>query len=173
VFGVACSLLSLIRHAPAAGEIAALQCLSKEVLLFVESDFGIPSLAERHSTWLQLVRFCLVGASGYVVNLIVFATLLRAAGLHYTAAAVGAFFLAVTNNYAWNRLWTFRVERGPVAEQGARFFVVASLSLGANLIFLGAFVALGVSAIPAQASAIVLATPLNFLGCKLWTFRPE
>jgi putative flippase GtrA len=167
VFGVACSLLSLIRHAPAAGEIAALQCLSKEVLLFVESDFGIPSLAERHSTWLQLVRFCLVGASGYVVNLI------RAAGLHYTAAAVGAFFLAVTNNYAWNRLWTFRVERGRIVEQGARFFVVASLSLGANLIFLGAFVALGVSAIPAQASAIVLATPLNFLGCKLWTFRPE
>ena len=140
-------------------------------MLLVTSPVELPTPLERHSTWIQLVKFCLVGASGYVVNLIVFAALLRAAGVHYTAAAVGAFLLAVANNYAWNRLWTFRVERGPVAEQGARFFVVASLSLGANLLLLVTLIALGVSAIPAQASAIVLVTPLNFLGCKLWTFR--
>ena len=120
---------------------------------------------------LQLAKFCVVGGSGYAVNLIVYAALLRAVGIHYLGAAVGAFVLAGANNYAWNRVWTFRSERADIALQGAQFFLVAGAALGANLVFLRTFVDLGLSAEPAQASAIVLATPINFLGCKLWTFR--
>ena len=44
--------------------------------------------------------------------------------------------VAVTNNYRWNRLWTFRGQRGHVVHQGLRFFVVSSLALGANLVVL-------------------------------------
>ena len=53
--------------------------------------------------WLQLAKFCTVGASGYVVNLAVFAALVKAAGVDYRLAAVCSFVVAVTNNYAWNR----------------------------------------------------------------------
>lgn len=125
----------------------------------------------RTANWVQLAKFAAVGASGYVVNLTVYALLLRAAGLHYLAAAACSFLVAVTNNYAWNRLWTFRDRRGHVAYQGMRFLAVSLAALGTNLAFLGLLVALGVDKIPAQALAIALVTPLNFVGNKLWSFR--
>jgi putative flippase GtrA len=125
----------------------------------------------RRGNWLQLARFCVVGATGYAVNLVVYAVLVHGATLHYLPAAVISFLVAVTNNYLWNRLWTFRHQRGHVAYQGLRFLVVSTFALGANLLFLTALVAFGMAEVPAQAIAIVLVTPLNFVGNKLWSFR--
>jgi putative flippase GtrA len=125
----------------------------------------------RPANWIQLVKFCVVGATGYAVNLGVYALLVHGAGLHYLAAAVCSFVVAVTNNYTWNRLWTFRAERGHVALQGAKFLVVSLAALAANLAALAVLVAFGVPKVPAQAVAIVLVTPLSFLGNKLWSFR--
>jgi putative flippase GtrA len=125
----------------------------------------------RPHNWLQLVKFCIVGASGYVLNLGVYAALLRAADLHYLAAAACSFLVAVTNNYTWNRLWTFRGSRGHIAYQGIRFLIVSVAALGANLLILHVLVAAGLDKILAQAIAIILVTPLNFLGNKLWSFR--
>jgi len=124
----------------------------------------------RRANWLQLIRFCAVGASGYVVNLAVYTLLLRGVELHYLLAATGSFLVAVTNNYTWNRLWTFRGQRGHVAYQGLRFLVVSTLALSANLLILYILVRLGVGELIAQAIAIVLVTPLNFVGNKLWSF---
>jgi putative flippase GtrA len=124
----------------------------------------------RPKNWLQLARFCAVGASGFAVNLAVYALLLHAAGLHYLLAAVGSFLVAVTSNYTWNRLWTFRHQRGHVGYQGLRFLVVSTFALGANLLVLYLLVELGIGKLPAQAAAIVLVTPLNFVGNKLWSF---
>jgi dolichol-phosphate mannosyltransferase len=125
----------------------------------------------RQQNWIQLAKFTAVGASGYVVNLAVFTALLVGADVDHRLAAVGSFLVAVTNNYTWNRLWTFHGERGHVAYQGARFFFVALLALAANLVALEALIALGLPEIAAQAIAIVLVTPINFVGNKLWTFR--
>jgi putative flippase GtrA len=125
----------------------------------------------RPHNWVQLAKFGAVGASGYVVNLVVYTLLLEGGGVHYLLAAVGSFLVAVTNNYTWNRLWTFRHNRGHVGVQGARFLVVSVLALVANLVMLQTLVALGVGKILAQAIAIVLVTPVNFVGNKLWTFR--
>jgi dolichol-phosphate mannosyltransferase len=117
----------------------------------------------------QFARFCVVGASGYVVNLAVYAALL-AAGMHYLAAAAIAFLVAAGSNYAWNRIWTFRTSEAPILGQGARALVVSTLSLGANQLFLFAFVAAGAGHLAAQAVAIVLATPFSFVANKLWAF---
>ena len=125
----------------------------------------------RRANWLQLVKFCAVGASGYVVNLAVYSLLVEGAGLHYLLAATCSFLVAVTNNYAWNRAWTFRGQRGHVAYQGLRFFVVSSFALAANLVILHLLVRVGMDKVPAQAIAIVLVTPLNFVGNKVWSFR--
>src|SRR5215203_2657208 len=125
----------------------------------------------RSENWLQLTRFCLVGASGYVVNLAVYTLLLKVAGVHYLLAATCSFLVAVTNNYTWNRLWTFRGQRGHVGYQGLRFLVVSLLALGANELFLITFVAAGLGKVVAQAIAVVLVTPINFVGNKLWSFR--
>ena len=126
----------------------------------------------RPHNWIQLAKFGVVGISGYVVNLVVYALLLKQAGVHYLLAATGSFLVAATNNYIWNRLWTFRHQRGHVAYQGLRFLVVAVIAYGANLLLLTGLVEVaGVDKIVAQAIAIVLVTPLNFIGNKLWSFR--
>jgi putative flippase GtrA len=120
--------------------------------------------------WYQLARFCIVGASGYAINLAVYTALLKWAGLHYLAAAFFSFLVAVSNNYWWNRHWTFRDQRGHFAYQGMRFGVVSAVALAANLGILRVLVAFGVGKVLAQAIAIVAVTPLNFVGNKLWSF---
>jgi len=120
--------------------------------------------------WTQLAKFCAVGAIGYAINLGVYAGLLHA-GVHYLVAATCSFLVAVTNNYIWNRQWTFRDRRRGIATQGARFFVVSLASLGANLAVLHVLIILGSGKLAAQAIAIVVVTPLNFVGNKLWSFR--
>jgi putative flippase GtrA len=124
----------------------------------------------KRSNWEQLVKFCFVGASGYAVNLWVFSLLVLVLGVHYLPAAMCSFLVAVTNNYTWNRLWTFRDQRGHVAYQGMRFLVVSTVALGANLIVLEVLVRAGLTEVVAQAIAIVLVTPVNFVGNKLWSF---
>src|ERR671924_964712 len=128
------------------------------------------ALRQRHN-WEQLVKFCIVGASGYVVNLLVYTALLDGADLHYRLAATGSFLVAVSNNYLWNRLWTFRHRRGHFAYQGLRFFVVSVIVYAGNLVILTVLVHVGLGKIVSQAIAIVLVTPFNFVGNKLWSFR--
>ena len=125
----------------------------------------------RPHNWVQLAKFSAVGATGYVINLAVYTALLRGAGFHYAAAATCSFLVAVTNNYIWNRLWTFHDQRGHVGWQGLRFLVVALVAYAANLALLSALIAFGVDKVLAQAIAVILVTPLNFIGNKLWSFR--
>ena len=124
----------------------------------------------RRRNWAQLVKFCVVGATGYVVNLAVYTLLLKGFDVHYIPAAICSFLVAVTNNYEWNRHWTFREQKGHYGYQGVRFLVVSTFALLANLGFLQLYVDAGLDKILAQAIAIVLVTPVNFIGNKLWSF---
>jgi putative flippase GtrA len=125
----------------------------------------------RPHNWMQLVKFSLVGATGYVINLGVYSALLKGADLHYRTAAVLAFCVAVTNNFLWNRHWTFKATDGHAGFQAARFLVVSLVALGFNLVVLELLVTSDVAKIPAQAVAVLAATPLNFVGNKLWSFH--
>ena len=125
----------------------------------------------RPHNWYQLVKFCAVGGSGYVVNLCVFTVCVELLSMHHLAAATCAFVVAVANNFWWNRHWTFAAKEGHAGFQAARFFTV---SVGAFL-FAAAVLevlvsAAGVAEVPAQAISIVAATPLNFVGNKMWSF---
>lgn len=123
------------------------------------------------ANWVQLFRFGLVGGSGYAVNLIVFALLAGPVGVHHIGAAIGAFCVAVSNNFVLNRHWTFGARDGHAGFQAARFFAISIVGLGFNLVLLELLVsALGVGELPAQAIAVALSMPVNFIGNKLWTF---
>jgi dolichol-phosphate mannosyltransferase len=125
----------------------------------------------RPANWLQLVRFGAVGATGYVVNLAVFAACVHLAALDYRLAAVAAFLFGVANNFAWNRRWTFSAREGHAGFQAVRFLVVSLLAFTFSLVVLQALVDSGTTTkVVAQAIAIVVATPLNFIGNKLWSF---
>jgi putative flippase GtrA len=125
----------------------------------------------RPANWIQLAKFGVVGGSGYLVNLAVYTLLLRQAGFHYLLSATISFLVAASWNYWWNRHWTFREQRGHFAYQGMRFFTVSAMVYVANLGVLTLLVSLGTGKIVAQAIAVLVVTPLNFLGNKLWSFR--
>ena len=120
--------------------------------------------------WIQLLQFGLVGASGYVVNLAVFAVLVGPLNVHHIGAAILAFGVAVLNNFWWNRHWTFDAKHGHAGFQAARFFTVSVLALVINLVALELLVRNGMGDLPAQAIAVAIAMPFNFIGNKLWTF---
>ncbi len=139
---------------------------------------GTPELASRigaaarqRASWVQLLKFGLVGGSGYLINLAVFALLAGNLGVYHSVAAIGAFCVAVTNNFLWNRYWTFGPGEGPASFQAARFFAVSIASLALNLVVLEALLASELCGeLTAQAIAVAVAMPFNFLGNKLWTF---
>jgi putative flippase GtrA len=129
--------------------------------------------ARKPANWAQLFQFGVVGATGYVVNLTAFALLTLTFDVHHITAAILAFCVAVSNNFVWNRIWTFRETAGRrhAGFQATRFFVVSLGGLGVNLAVLALLVdALGAPDIPSQAVAVAVATPVNFIGNKLWTF---
>ncbi|MDQ3102340.1 MAG: GtrA family protein [Actinomycetota bacterium] len=129
---------------------------------------------QKPGNWVQLFHFAVVGGSGYVINLIVFTLLAQGADINHLLAAIGAFAVAVTNNFLLNRHWTFRPQaaaESPAGFQAARFFAVSLVGLGVNLVVLSLLVeGAGLSELPSQAIAVALATPVNFIGNKLWTF---
>jgi len=137
------------------------------------SEFAdrIGAAARRPASWWQLIKFGIVGGSGYLINLAVFAFLAGSLDLHHLAAAVGAFCVAVTSNFLWNRYWTFGPGDGPAGFQAVRFFAVSLAALGLNLVLLEVLLAGGgIGELSAQAIAVAVAMPFNFLGNKLWTF---
>ena len=126
----------------------------------------------RPHNWIQLFKFVAVGGTGYAVNLAVFSFCVKVLGVHHLAAATVAFLVAVVNNFWWNRHWTFGArEAGGAHVQAARFFTV---SVGAFLFQAGVLQLLvavfALPAIVAQAISLIAATPLNFLGNKMWSF---
>ena len=121
--------------------------------------------------WYQLVKFCAVGGPGYVVNPCVFAACVELLSMHHLAAATCAFAVAVANNFWWNRHWTFGAADGHAGFQAARFFTVSVAAFLFAATILEVLVSVvGVAELPAQAIAIAAATPLNFVGNKMWSF---
>lgn len=129
---------------------------------------------QQPGNWVQLFHFAVVGGTGYVINLAVFTLLASGAEVNHLLAAIGAFAVAVTNNFLLNRHWTFRRQGSTDSHAGfqaARFFTVSLVGLTVNLLVLSLLVdAVGLSELPSQAIAVAVATPVNFIGNKLWTF---
>jgi len=127
----------------------------------------------RPHNWVQLLRFGAVGASGYAVNIAVFAVCVHALAIDYRLAFVAAFVTSVANNFWWNRHWTFGAKGAQtIFFQGSRFFAVSALAQGFAYVVLVALVSgPGLPKVAAQAIAVAAATPLSFIGQKLWSFR--
>jgi putative flippase GtrA len=125
----------------------------------------------RPHNWVQFMKFMAVGGSGYAVNIAVYALIHEALGIGHLRSATAAFVVAVFNNFWWNRHWTFGAREGHAGFQAARFFAVSTVVF---------FFALAVSQVlvsttnlpdvVAQAISIIVATPLNFVGNKMWSF---
>jgi dolichol-phosphate mannosyltransferase len=136
-----------------------------------EFAYRLGAAARSPASWWQLVKFGIVGGSGYLVNLAVFSLLRGDLGIHQALAAIGAFCVAVTSNFVWNRYWTFGATEGHAGFQAVRFFAVSLGALAINLLALELLVRqTSLGDLAAQAIAVAIAMPFNFIGNKLWTF---
>lgn len=117
------------------------------------------------------MRFCVVGASGFAVNLIVFTVLVHPLGVHYMASAVGAFVVAWCTNFLLNKHWTFRIHTLSTLQQGSRNLAVSLIGLAINLALLRLLVSVGMPKVPAQMVAVAALTPITFLLNRRWSFR--
>jgi putative flippase GtrA len=123
----------------------------------------------------QFVKFAIVGASGFIVNLVIFTLLQlavpthREAGPYYAIYSI-AFLGGGVSNYFLNRIWTFR-STDHAGKEAVRFLSVSVLALIVGLI---------VSALVAPAlghghktwlAATLSGIVVNFFVNKYWTFR--
>ena len=123
--------------------------------------------------WLQLIRFGVVGCSGFVVNVLAFAICLHVFRLDYKVADPIAYLAGVMNNFFWNRRWTFGHKRDAhPAKQGVKFLVVSAVAFGCNYGLVVGFVHwTTLDKVLIDIIANILVIPVNFIGQKFWSFR--
>lgn len=120
----------------------------------------------------QLGRFLCVGASGYIVNTVAFFIFLHLAGLDYKLAFGVAFLFGCTNNFFWNRHWTFEAYHDHPARQAMRFLAVSLIvAVCAYAIMVGLVHTTDMWKVPADAIAWIVVTPISFVVQKLWSFK--
>ncbi len=121
----------------------------------------------------QFWKYCLVGLSGFIINLSVFWVMINTFDAHYMVAASVSFAVAVSNNFLLNKYWTFGNPEGDLFSQAGRFAIISITSWALNLFILRLLIedANMNNEFVAQAIAISMVTVLNFSGNKLWSFR--
>lgn len=136
----------------------------------------------------RFVRFCVVGASGVIVNLAIFTLFMnvvlvtRIAGDddRFLAANFAGFLVSVLTNFLLNDFWTW----GDREKQGhdhffrrlGKFYVVSSIAGAVQLgVAFGARSWFGLWDQLAVLVGIGVATVINFVANHLWTFgeKPE
>ncbi len=121
----------------------------------------------------QPVKFVLVGAAGFVVNLAVFA-LLYELGVPYVAAAPLSYAISNALMYFGNRYFTFGLGHESFWAGYARYVLVGAVVVGLNAGLLAIFVErLGTQATLGQAFSLLVLTPVAFALNKRWTFQLE
>ncbi len=116
-------------------------------------------------------RYVIVGIVGYLVQLASFALLANGIGLQYLVAGAAAGLLALANNFVLNRYWTFAATRGRVVRQATRYSIVSAVFFAAQFAVLYLLVALGSGKVLAEALAVAVIVPANFLVQRRIVFR--
>jgi len=121
----------------------------------------------------MLLKFSLVGLSGFAINMAVYLTVLHL-GTTYIIAAIPAFLIAVTNNFAWNLRWTFQGRAKDKSNElkYISFVAISTANLGVNLLILHLLVESGgIDKTLAQLFSIAVVSLLNFTLNYCVTFR--
>jgi putative flippase GtrA len=123
----------------------------------------------------QFLKFAVVGASGFLVNLVVFTLLQRVVSNHaepgpYNVIYSIAFLTGGVSNYFLNRAWTFR-STGHVGREGLSFMTVSVLALIVGLIVSAVISPWLGHGHKTWFVSTVSAIVVNFFVNKYWTFR--
>lgn len=117
---------------------------------------------------LQALRFVLVGALGFAVNLAVFAAA-KQHGMPLLLCAAAAFLVAETHNFAWHRSFTFG-ERSHTRERYVIFTIVSIAAAVAAAAMMSWMVDNAAPAVLAQAVSVAAVAIVSFLVHRRFTF---
>jgi dolichol-phosphate mannosyltransferase len=124
----------------------------------------------------RFIKFCLVGASGILVNMGLLWLLTEVAGLFYLVSAAIAIETSITSNFVWNDIWTFR-ERRTGGKRAAlvrwlKFNAVSAGGIGINLALLWLLTEIaGIHYLISNLCGIIAAALWNFAANVSWTWR--
>jgi len=136
----------------------------------------ISSLMRRSGEWGRFIRYCLVGASGVIVNMGLLWLLTEIGGLYYMVSAAFSIETSIITNFALNDFFTFpdRRARGarPFLARLAKFNLVSVAGLGVNLAVLWTLTSVvGIHYLISNLGGIAVATLWNYLVNFWWTWK--
>ncbi len=81
---------------------------------------------------LKFLKFCVVGASGMIIDFGTTWVLKEKVKINKYIANSTGFILAATSNYLLNRFWTFQSGNSHIAKEYLSFMVISIIGLGIN-----------------------------------------
>ena len=136
-----------------------------------------------HLAWFEgnikrFIKFCIVGASGFCVNLGLLAIFVEVAGMHKVWAQIPSYQISILTNFMFNEFWTFSDRRTPGLKsfliRAVKFNLVSQVGWGINIsVYYVALNAAGIYYIVSQIIAVAVATMWNFFSNLIWTWRQK
>jgi len=120
------------------------------------------------------VKFCIVGASGVLVNMGLYAGLTRLLGIPMEFASPVAIELSILSNFVLNHLWTFKWRQTTSfwPSKLLHFHLVSSVAAVVNYgVLLGLVKVFGAWDIAANLAGIAAGTVINYGMNSLWTWK--
>lgn len=142
----------------------------KETIYYIQNL--IEYLPHKKHVVMEFFKFALVGGIGALVNIGILYWLTEKIGIYYLVSAIFSFIVAMTINFTFNKIWTFKEHiKLEIGKKYLQFGLVSITALLVNLFFLYIFTEMfGIYYIISQILAIGIALIINFLGNKIWTF---
>ena len=91
------------------------------------------SASDGKKSFVQLLKFGLIGVSNTLIDFLVASALNAIFGVYYVAKIIG-YACGIANRYFWNSRWTFREERRRDAREIVTFVAVNLVTLGLSLL---------------------------------------
>ncbi len=122
----------------------------------------------------KFFKFCIVGASGVIVNMGLLYLLTELAGLYYLVSSAIAIEISIITNFLLNNAWTWRKQKtkSSFLKKMLKFNAVSLVALGINFGALLFFTeVIGLWYIFSNLIGIALATIINYGLNDKWTFK--
>ncbi len=121
---------------------------------------------------LPFLKYCAVGVLGTLIDLVTVFLLVEFIVLNPIVAAIVGFLFAVTNNFFFNKNWTFKNTSSFHGVLYLRFFLVSSVGLLITSLLMYVFWSiLGIYYLLAKILISGIVLTWNFLANKFWTFH--
>lgn len=148
---------------------------AKTMTVFILGKCGIRLRDEEWTTFMQFVKFGLVGVSNTFISYMVYLASVLC-GANYLLGNLLGFVVSVLNSFYWNNKYVFKKEKDS-KRSGVNALIKTFISYGATGLLLSSALLyvwidlLGISELAAPIINLLVTIPLNFVLNKLWAFK--